>query len=137
VPAAASVVLDRRSVPPETADGFRDALLAHVRDAVPAAVDVNFAFTDRETPFLEAWATDESAPVVDAFVDAGAASPRPFGAATEASYVAASAPTVVFGPGVLAEENGAVAHAPREYVHAPDVERAAAVVADALRSLLD
>lgn len=137
VPATASVVLDRRSVPPETADGFRDALLSHVRDAVPAAVDVDFAFTDRETPFLVAWATDETASAVKALVDAGAASPRPFGAATEASYFAALAPTVVFGPGVLADDDGAVAHAPREYVHAADVDRAAAVVTDALRALLD
>ena len=137
VPASASVVLDRRSVPPETADGFRDALLAHVRDAVPDDVGVEFAFTERETPFLEAWATDESAAVVDALVDAGAGSPRPFGAATEASYFAALAPTVVFGPGVLADDDGAVAHSPREYVHASDVERAAAVVADALHALLE
>ena len=136
VPASASIVLDRRSVPPETADGFRDALLAHVRDAVPGAVDVDFAFTDRETPFLAAWATDEESAVVDALVDAGAASPRPFGAATEASYLAALAPTVVFGPGVLADDDGAVAHSPREYVRATDVDRAGAVVADALHALL-
>jgi acetylornithine deacetylase len=137
VPARASVVLDRRSVPPETADAFRDALLSQVRDAVPAAVDVDFAFTDRETPFLEAWATDETASVIEALVDAGAASPRPFGAATEASYFAELAPTVVFGPGVLADDDGAVAHAPREYVRAADVERAATVVTDALHALLD
>jgi acetylornithine deacetylase len=137
VPASASVVLDRRSVPPETADGFRTALLAHVRDAVPVDVGVEFAFTARETPFLEAWATDEGAAVVDALVDAGAGSPRPFGAATEASYFAALAPTVVFGPGVLADDDGAVAHSPREYVHATDVERAAAVVTDALHALLE
>ncbi|MFC6951291.1 M20/M25/M40 family metallo-hydrolase [Halorubellus litoreus] len=137
VPASASVVLDRRSVPPETAAGFRDALLAHLREAVPGDVGVEFAFTERETPFLEAWATDEGARVVDALVDAGARSPRPFGAATEASYFAALAPTVVFGPGVLADDDGAVAHSPREYVHASDVERAATVVADALHALLD
>jgi acetylornithine deacetylase len=137
VPASASVVLDRRSVPPETADAFRDALLAHVREHVPADVDVEFAFTERETPFLEAWATDASTPVVDALVDAGAATPRPFGAATEASYFAALAPTVVFGPGVLADDDGAVAHSPREYVHADDVHAAADVVADALHALLD
>ncbi|WP_227134850.1 M20/M25/M40 family metallo-hydrolase [Halorubellus salinus] len=137
VPASASVVLDRRSVPPETADGFRDALLAHVREAVPGDVGVAFAFTERETPFLEAWATDEGARVVDALVDAGAGSPRPFGAATEASYFAALAPTVVFGPGVLADDDGAVAHSPREYVHAADVERAATVVTDALHALID
>jgi len=137
VPAEATVVLDRRSVPPETADGFRDALLAHVRENVPDAVDVAFAFTERDTPFLEAWATAESAAVVDALVDAGAGAPTPFGAATEASYFAALAPTVVFGPGVLADDDGAVAHAPREYVKVSDVERAATVVTDALDAILD
>jgi len=136
VPAAASVVLDRRSVPPETAAGFGDALLEHVRDAVEEDVAVAFSFTDRETPFLEAWATDASAPVVDALVDAGAGDPRPFGAATEASYFAAHAPTVVFGPGVLADDDGAVAHSPREYVDAEDVAAAGEVVATALDSLL-
>ncbi|NHN42629.1 M20/M25/M40 family metallo-hydrolase [Halorubellus sp. JP-L1] len=137
VPAQASVVLDRRSVPPETADGFRAALLEHVREHVAAEVGVDFAFTDRETPFLEAWATDPDAAVVDALVDAGASDPRPFGAATEASYFAALAPTVVFGPGVLADDDGAVAHSPREYVRASDVEEAARVVERALLSLLD
>jgi acetylornithine deacetylase len=136
VPADASVVLDRRSVPPETATGFRNALLAHVRETVPGDVRVAFAFTDRDTPFLEAWATDPNAPVVDALVDAGASSPRPFGAATEASYFADLAPTVVFGPGVLADDDGAVAHSPREYVHASDVERAATLVEGTLQSLL-
>lgn len=136
VPGSASAVLDRRSVPPETADGFRAALLEHVREHVPEAATVEFAFTERETPFLEAWATDDSAAVVDALVDAGAGAPRPFGAATEASYFAALAPTVVFGPGVLADDDGAVAHSPREYVRASDVERAGEVVSDALAALL-
>lgn len=140
VPAEATVVLDRRSVPPETASAFATALRSHVREYVheraSAAVGVDFAFEDRETPFLEAWATGESESVVRAFHSAGASGPEPFGAATEASYFASLAPTVVFGPGVLADDDGAVAHAPREYVHASDVTRAAAIATDALQSLL-
>jgi hypothetical protein len=38
---------------------------------------------------------------------------RPFEAAPEASYLAANAPTVVFGPGVLVDEAGPVAHTDR------------------------
>jgi acetylornithine deacetylase len=136
VPAAAQLVLDRRSVPPETADGFRAALRSHLRAAVPADVGVDFAFTDRETPFLGPWATDEDAAVVGAMREAGAGEVRPFTAATEASYFAEHAPTVVFGPGVLADDEGAVAHAPREYVTVDAVEQAAAVVTDAVDALV-
>jgi acetylornithine deacetylase len=136
VPAVARLVLDRRSVPPETADGFRTALLSKLREAVPADVGVDFAFTDRETPFLGPWATDEDTAVVRAMREAGAGEVRPFTAATEASYFAEHAPTVVFGPGVLADEAGAVAHAPREYVTVEAVEEAAAVVTDAVDALV-
>ncbi|MFC4405395.1 M20/M25/M40 family metallo-hydrolase [Haloarchaeobius iranensis] len=136
VPAGARLVVDRRSVPPETADGFQAALLAHLRAAVPDDVGVDFAFTDRETPFLGPWATDEDAAVVRAMREAGAGEVRPFTAATEASYFAEHAPTVVFGPGVLADEGGAVAHAPREYVTVEAVEQAAAVVTAAVDALV-
>jgi len=136
VPAEAELVLDRRSVPPESAEGFRAALESEIRERVPENVGVDFALTDRDTPFLEAFHTPADDPVVDALVAAGAGAARPFGAATEASYFAADAPTVVFGPGDLADETGAVAHADREYVEVADVERAAGVVTDALRKLL-
>ncbi|MFB6171150.1 MAG: M20 family metallopeptidase [Haloarculaceae archaeon] len=132
LPDECTLTLDRRSVPPETATGFRDALAAHLRERVPEAVGVDFALTERETPFLEAFATPSSDPLVGRLADAAGGSVRPFTAATEASYFAREAPTVVFGPGVLADESGAVAHSDREYVERPDVERAAA----ALRSTL-
>jgi acetylornithine deacetylase len=135
VPARAELVVDRRSVPPETAAGFRDDLAAHLRAYVPDEVGVAFALTDRESPFLEAFHTDPDSAVVGALRDAGAGAVRPFAAATEASYFAADAPTVVFGPGVLADEEGAVAHGDREYVRRSDVARAAEVVTDALRRL--
>jgi acetylornithine deacetylase len=135
VPARADLVLDRRSVPPETADGFRADLRAHLRAHVPDAVGVEFTLTDRESPFLEAFHTPEESALVGALRDAGAGVVRPFPAATEASYFAADAPTAVFGPGVLADEEGAVAHGDREYVRRSAVERAAEIATDALRAL--
>ncbi len=136
VPAEAELVLDRRPVPPESAEEFRTALESAVEERVPEDVGVTFALTDRETPFLEPFHTPDDDPVVDALVAAGAGGARPFGAATEASYFAQDAPTVVFGPGDLADESGAVAHADREYVRTDEVERAADIVTGALRELL-
>lgn len=131
VPATSRFVVDRRSVPPETAAEFRDALRAHLREYVPADVEVEFALTERDTPFLEAFATPAGDPLVEALAAASGGAVRPFDAATEASYFAAEAPTVVFGPGDIE-----VAHAADEYVRASDVTRAADAVAGALDRLV-
>ena len=61
---------------------------------------------------------------------------RPFGAATEASYFAQIAPTVVFGPGVLSDAEGAVAHGPREYMDVAEVREATNAVERTLRTLV-
>ncbi|TKX69375.1 M20/M25/M40 family metallo-hydrolase [Halorubrum sp. SP9] len=154
VPADCEVTVDRRSVPPETAEGFRSSLADAVRESLAAGaagdrgVDAAVSLTDRESPFLEAFATDTDhelvSTVADAAREAGDAvglpserggDVRAFGAATEASYFA-PAPTVVFGPGDLADEAGAVAHAEREYVRVREVEAAAAAVEDAVATLL-
>ncbi|GAB6860097.1 M20 family metallopeptidase [Haloplanus litoreus] len=142
VPADCAITVDRRSVPPETADGFAADLERAVDDATPGSVGVAFEPTERPTPFLEAFATDPDSPVVrhlasaaERVTDGAAGAVRPFTAATEASYFA-PAPTVVFGPGVLADDEGPVAHADREYVRTAAVERAAAVLAEALSKLL-
>ncbi|PHQ46275.1 succinyl-diaminopimelate desuccinylase, partial [Halorubrum sp. C3] len=113
-----------------------------------AGVDAAVTLTDRESPFLEAFATDPDHELVRAVAgaarEAGDAvglpserggDARPFGAATEASYFA-PAPTVVFGPGDLADEAGAVAHAEREYVRVREVRAAAAAVERTVASLL-
>lgn len=135
VAAECRFTVDRRSVPPETAAGFRDALEVHLRDHLTVG-ECSVTLTDRETPFLKAFATDTDAPVVAAFREAGAGTPRPFSAATEASYFADDAPTVVFGPGVLADDHGAVAHAEREYVRRSDVRRAAEILREAIPAFL-
>ncbi|MFB6068944.1 MAG: M20 family metallopeptidase [Halobacterium sp.] len=142
VPAACRITLDRRSVPPETAAGFRESLEAHVRAAVPDDVGVSFELTDRPTPFLEAFDTPADHRLVRTLAeearrasDGSGGEVRPFTAATEASYFA-PAPTVVFGPGVLADEEGAVAHADREYVRVGEVTRAADALTATLEALV-
>ncbi|MBB6645678.1 M20 family metallopeptidase [Halobellus ruber] len=140
IPARCELVLDRRSVPPETAEGFRSELIAAVRGAVSADLGVEFSLTDRPSPFLEAFATDADHDLVRTLAAAaeragGPGAVRPFTAATEASYFA-PAPVVVFGPGELADDEGAVAHAEREYVAVADVRRAAAALTDAARRLV-
>lgn len=135
VPAHARLVLDRRPVPPETVEEFRTELTAQLERAVPAGVSVTVSFGDRPTPFLEAWSTPTDEPVVDALQRAGAGDCRPFGAATEASYFADLAPTVVFGPGDLADEAGPVAHSDREYVDGPAVREAASILEESVTSL--
>lgn len=157
VPAGCEITIDRRSVPPETAEGFRSALATHLEatlagdapEGVPRPGDdaeVSVSLTERDTPFLEAFATDTDEPVVSALADAAEqvgearelgerGAVRPFGAATEASYFA-PAPTVVFGPGHLADEEGAVAHAEREYVDVASVRAAATAVRAATERLL-
>ncbi|MFC7203853.1 M20 family metallopeptidase [Haloferax namakaokahaiae] len=140
VPAACDLVVDRRSVPPETATGFRESLESRLREAVPEDVGVEFTLTERPTPFLEAFATDPEHELVSAVSDAsraagGSGDVRPFTAATEASYFA-HAPVVVFGPGDLADDEGAVAHAEREYVQTDDVRAAADALSDAVAALV-
>ncbi|QIB73579.1 M20 family metallopeptidase [Halogeometricum borinquense] len=140
VPAECRLVLDRRSVPPESAEEFRSSLESAVRDAVPDDVGVEFSLTDRPTPFLEAFATDDDHELVQTVAAAsrragGSGVVRPFTAATEASYFS-PAPVVVFGPGVLADDQGAVAHAEREYVRTDDVRRAATALTDAANELV-
>ena len=135
VPADCAITVDRRSVPPETAEAFRSGLEAHVRAAVADAVGVEVSLVDRPSPFLEAFETPADAPLVRALADAAGGAVRPFAAATEASYFAERAPTAVFGPGHLADDEGPVAHAEREYVDVGEVLAAADAVRAALASL--
>ncbi|QSG10195.1 M20 family metallopeptidase [Halapricum desulfuricans] len=136
IPAVCTVTFDRRSVPPETADGFRSGLSEWLRRRLPEGVDLSVALSDRDTPFLEAFATDPDDPLAETLAAESGGAVRPFGAATEASYFAQEAPTVVFGPGVLADEEGAVAHSDREYVRLPEVHAAAEAVTGTLEAML-
>lgn len=135
VPADCTITVDRRSVPPETADEFRAALEAHVRTAVPDRIEVSVALADRPAPFLEAFETPADDPLVSTLAATSGGTVRPFSAATEAAYFAPLAPTVVFGPGDLADDDGPVAHADREYVRVDEVREAARAVEATLSAL--
>lgn len=136
VPETCTITFDRRPVPPERAQEFRADLEEHLSQWMPRGMDLRVELTPRETPFLGAFATDGDEPLVRHLTDASSGAIRPFGAATEASYFAEHAPTVVFGPGVLADEEGAVAHSEREYVSLSAVETAADAVHRALERLV-
>jgi acetylornithine deacetylase len=136
IPGEAALQFDRRTVPPETVDGFFEDLREHLAGWLPETYDLDVGLIRPDMPAPEAFATEVDAAVVEGLLGAGAGDPRPFGAATEASYFATDAPTVVFGPGVLADEEGPVAHAQREYVHRSAVAEAADVLEGAADSLL-
>ena len=135
VPADCRITVDRRSVPPETSEGFRSELEAHLRERVTSGVSVEVALADRPTPFLEAFETPADSRLVRTLRGASGGAVRPFAAATEASYFA-PAPTVVFGPGSLVDDEGPVAHADREYVPIGEVEAAARAVEETLADYL-
>jgi len=61
---------------------------------------------------------------------------RALGAATEASYFADDGPTFIFGPGVIAEEEGPLAHADREYLSLSEVAAAVNAVRSTIETIL-
>jgi acetylornithine deacetylase/succinyl-diaminopimelate desuccinylase len=137
VPGECTITFDRRSVPPESVDECIAQLEDHLYSLLPVGMDLSVSLCRPDMPAPEAFATDADAAVVRALQSASGGEIRPFGAATEASYFAADAPTVVFGPGVLADEDGPVAHADREYLDRRDLHRAADAVTTAVSELLD
>lgn len=136
IPGECTIQFDRRTVPPETVGGFFDDLRTHLDGWLPDSYDLEVGLVRPDMPAPEAFATDPDEPLVEALAAASGGECRPFGAATEASYFAEDAPVVVFGPGVLADENGPVAHGEREYVHLSDVEAAARAVQETVESVL-
>ncbi|TYL40227.1 succinyl-diaminopimelate desuccinylase [Natronococcus pandeyae] len=136
VPESCRVTFDRRNVPPETSDSFRENLEAFLEFRVPDDLSVSVDLIRPDTPFPDPFVTDEDDRLVQVLQEASGGDVRPFGAATEASFFARDAPTVVFGPGLLADEEGPVAHAEREYVRVSELEAAAEAVEATLESLL-
>ncbi|NLV11464.1 M20/M25/M40 family metallo-hydrolase [Halomicrobium mukohataei] len=136
VPAECTITFDRRSVPPETSDEFPERLEAHLRQWLPDGMSLDVSLVRPDTPFPEAFETDREATLVQTLAAESDGAIRPFGAATEAAHFAPDAPTVVFGPGVLADEEGAVAHSDREYVRRSEIHEAARAVEATVERLL-
>jgi len=136
IPAECTITFDRRSVPPETSDEFPAALEAHLSQWLPESMSLDVALIRPDTPFPDAFATDPEADLVRTLREASGGAVRPFGAATEASYFAQHGPTVVFGPGTLSDDVGAVAHSKREYVRLSEVRAAARTVRETVERLV-
>ena len=137
IPAECTVSFDRRSVPPETSDGFFAALTTYLEQKIPDGYEVAVEPAYPESPDPEAFVTDRDAELVRTLVGMSGGEIRTFGAATEASYFAPHAPTVVFGPGELTDADGPVAHSDREYVLLSEVEAAVTTVTATVEKLLD
>ncbi|MGH2355872.1 MAG: M20 family metallopeptidase, partial [Chloroflexota bacterium] len=117
VPDRCTIELDRRIIPGETADGALaelDAALAGAQAANPALR------VEREPPFVADWALDT--PADAAVVQAAAVACREIGLSADPAGVAfgsdasklqalAGVPSIVLGPGSIAQ-----AHTPEEYV---------------------
>jgi len=136
VPAECTITFDRRSVPPETSESFCADLQAHLEQWLPESMGLTVDLIRPDTPFPEAFATDTDAELVRTLQEASGGAVRQFGAATEASYFANNGPTVVFGPGDLSDETGAVAHSKREYVRLSEVRTAARAVRETVERLV-
>lgn len=108
----------------------------YLTDVLPDTCDFEVNAAYPESPDPDAFATDTDTALVHTLPEASGGDIRPFEAATEASYFADTAPTVIFGPGVLADEHGPVAHADREYIHQSDITAAANAVRDTVETLL-
>ena len=136
VPAECTITFDRRSVPPERSADFPERLERHLQQWLPEGMSVAVSLVRPDTPFPEAFETDAEADLVRTLAAESGGEVRPFGAATEAAHFAPDAATVVFGPGVLADEEGAVAHSEREYVHRDEIHEAARAVETTVEGLL-
>lgn len=135
-PPDCTVSFDRRTVPPETIDTFVDELDAYLEDRLPDDVEFEVRAAYPDSPNPDAFATELDTKLVQTLAAESGGDIRPFGAATEASYFAGNRPTVVFGPGVLADDEGPVAHADHEYVTRSAIADASNAVRRTIESVL-
>lgn len=136
-PASVTVSFDRRTVPPETVEEFVASLETYLRDRLPSVYECSVDPAYPDSPNPEAFATPREAELVQLLAEVSGGAIRPFDAATEASYFAPDAPTVVFGPGVLVDSEGPVAHADREYIQLSAIAAASEILQETIRRFLN
>ncbi|MFB6174770.1 MAG: M20 family metallopeptidase [Candidatus Nanohalobium sp.] len=135
VPDTCKVRIDRRSVPGESMEEFMERLEMFIRNIdTPAEVSVDRAANN--SPLLGAFRTSEDSELVNELEEHADGELRPFTAVCEASYFAPEIPTAVFGPGVLKDGEGGVAHSKREYVEKEEVKKAGKTAVSVAESFL-
>lgn len=128
IPDNCTISFDRRPVPPETTRTFFADLESYLAQSLPDTCEFDVQAAHPDSPDPDAFITDPNTELAQTLADASHGEIRAFEAATEASYFADNGPTVVFGPGVLADEEGPVAHADREHINRKDIADAAEAV---------
>lgn len=135
VPDYASLTIDYRTIPAES----KEDALSTIEDAING-IECDFEIGHYERgSSLNSFRTDPEEPLITILDDCTTTitgrSPdiRPFDAATEAAFFAPHMSTVVFGPGLIADGDRAIAHSEREYVPVEEVNAAAEI----LRLFLD
>jgi acetylornithine deacetylase/succinyl-diaminopimelate desuccinylase len=136
VPNECTVGFDRRPVPPESSQAFFADLQSYLTHSLPDRYEFEVQPAYPDSPNPDAYQSDPDSDLVQTLADVSGGDIRAFGAATEASYFADDGPTVVFGPGVIADEEGPVAHADREYVSLSEVAAAGNAVRSTIETIL-
>jgi len=130
----ATLTIDRRVVPPETPEKFSEKIKNHFKRNIQTEADIEVKLPNKTEP-LSAFEKKPKTDIVQIIKEESGSEPRIFDAATEASRFKDSA-VVVFGPGVLADEEGGVAHSKREYVNKIEVKGAGKILVSTVESYL-
>jgi acetylornithine deacetylase len=134
IPSTSTVTVDRRVVPPETPQDFREKITEYLEKKIDTEAEVTVELPESSEP-LSAFETPQEAEIVEIMEKQSESKARIFEAATEASRFNDSH-VVVFGPGVLADEKGGVAHSKREHVRKESVEKAGEIVKKSVKDYL-
>jgi acetylornithine deacetylase len=135
IPETAKVTVDRRIVPPETPEKFAEKMRNYLEENLSTEAEFKVSLPEATEP-LSAFETDSNSNIVKIIEEQTGNDSRIFDAATEASRFN-EADVVVFGPGVLADEEGGVAHAKREYVSKHQVREAGEIAVKAVEEYLN
>jgi len=123
LPEKCVVRIDRRSVPGESLQEYMERLKRFIGN-IDTEAHVSVDRAANNSPLLGAFRTSKESELVQELMNHANENLRPFSAVCEASFFAPEIPTVVFGPGVLKDEDGGVAHSSREYVEKEEVKKA-------------
>lgn len=131
VPREVQLFINRWSVPPESPSTYKEQLASSLDDL---DCEVNIRYPYRPNRFLEAYVVDEDASVIQDLaatvegVTGSEADIRPFSVAAESSFFQRYMPVAIFGPGLIADEDGPVGHSDREYLEVEELRTAVEVM---------
>lgn len=134
VPDYTKFVVDYRTVPAETRDDAVQTIKEVLTD-LNCEHEISFY---EEGSSLGSFKTDPDVGFIQHFKDSSeritgeGVELRPFDAATEAAFFAPHMPVIVFGPGLISDNDEPIAHSEREFVQASEVETATEILLDFL-----